>query len=89
LAQALASWVSDRVPTPVAVHTARGGQLTPDAGAVLRDTPAAADLATWETMVAAYARLQRDLAYPHSAPPRHAPTIVHSPNWHEAGLAHG
>jgi hypothetical protein len=62
LAAALARWVPGRVPNPIAIDADRGWQLTPDGGIVLREMPAAGDLGTWADMVAAYARLQRDLA---------------------------
>lgn len=62
LVAALARWVPGRVTVPIAVDEARGWQLTLDGGVVLRQTPAVADLRTWELLVAAYAGLQRDLA---------------------------
>jgi Phosphotransferase enzyme family len=62
LIEALARWAPGRVPAPVAVDARRGWSLLPDGGPTLRE----AGDADWESLLAGYARLQRDLV-PHAA----------------------
>ena len=62
LVDALARWVPGRTVTPLAIDAERGWMLAPEAGPILRETPAAADPRRWEAFVAEYGQLQRDLS---------------------------
>ncbi|GAB3137826.1 phosphotransferase [Micromonospora sonneratiae] len=73
LAEALAGWVPESVPTPVALHPGRGWLLTADAGTTLREASAQdratddaptrdAALNRWAALLEEYAELQRTLA---------------------------
>jgi hypothetical protein len=57
LIEALAGWAPGRVLDPVAIDAARGWSLLPDGGPTLREAGAA----DWESFLAGYAQLQRDL----------------------------
>ncbi|MCZ2861230.1 phosphotransferase [Blastococcus sp. VKM Ac-2987] len=64
LAEALGRWVPGHVLVPLAVHPQRRLLLLPDGGRTLR-AAGSADLAAWEAMVRAHARLQLALV-PHA-----------------------
>jgi hypothetical protein len=65
LAWALASWVPDKVLTPLAVDAERGWQLLPDGGTPLRQLETNLDPAAWDRFAAGYAELQRKVT-PHA-----------------------
>jgi hypothetical protein len=62
LVDALAGWAPGRTVEPIAVDAERGWMLAPEAGPVLRETPAATDPRRWEIFVGEYGQLQRDLS---------------------------
>ena len=62
LVDALARWVPGRTVRPLAIDAERGWMLAPEAGPILRETPAAADPRQWEAFVGEYGQLQRDLS---------------------------
>ncbi len=58
LAEALGSWVPDRVLVPLAVEPDRRLLLLPDGGPTLRETGGGRLVEAWEAMLANYARMQ-------------------------------
>jgi hypothetical protein len=61
LLPALATWVPDRVLTPIAADVRRGWTLLPDGGPILRDQTSGG-IEHWLRLLPEHARLQRDLA---------------------------